>query len=129
MDSECGWRRTALPGTMSQYKVTCPQPLCHRAKRNGWPSPPREPVPNTQNRNLSPTQEHALTLYRRLTDKNDGNPPSVREFAAALGKSHNAAHYLIGKLREKGFLSMKPITIIRPNLTAKGRAAKGSRAQ
>lgn len=78
---------------------------------------------NQPNENLSSAQEDALAVYRRLTDKL-GEPPSVRQFAEALGKSHNAAHYMIGQLRKKGYLSMKPVTIIRPALTAKGRRAK-----
>lgn len=77
----------------------------------------------TENRNLTTTQEHALGVYRRLTEKL-GEPPSVRAFAEALGRTHNSAHRMIGQLREKGYLSMKPVTIIRPRLTAKGRAAK-----
>lgn len=76
-----------------------------------------------ENMNLTTVQEEALTAYRKLCDKK-GEPPTVRELALALGKSTNAAHALIGKLREKGYLSMKPVTIIRPTLTAKGRKAK-----
>lgn len=78
---------------------------------------------NAPNDNLSSTQQEALAVYRRLTEKK-GEPPTVREFASALGKSHQAAHYMIQKLREKGYLSMRPVTIIRPTLTAKGRQAK-----
>lgn len=80
-------------------------------------------MPNVPNQNLSSAQQEALTIYRKLTDTL-GEPPSVREFAKALGKTHNAAHYMIQRLREKGYLSMKPVTVIRPRLTAKGRAAK-----
>ncbi len=76
------------------------------------------------NDNLTTTQEEALGVYRRLTDKAAGEPPTVRAFAAALGKGHNAAHQMIQKLREKGYLTMKPTTIIRPKLTAKGRRAQ-----
>lgn len=76
-----------------------------------------------ENTNLTSTQEHALGVYRRLTEKK-GEPPTVRELAEALGKSRNAAHFMIQQLREKGYLTMKPVTIIRPKLTAKGRAAK-----
>lgn len=75
------------------------------------------------NQNLTTRQEEALTAYRRLTEK-AGEPPTVRQLAAVLGTGHNAAHQLIQKLREKGYLSMKPVTIIRPTLTAKGRKAK-----
>ncbi len=77
------------------------------------------PAPN---RELTTTQREALDAYRKLTEKK-GEPPTVRELAYVLGKGHNAAHQLIQKLREKGYLTMKPVTIIRPTLTAKGRRA------
>lgn len=75
-----------------------------------------------ENRNLTTTQEEALRAYRELCEKN-GTPPTLRELAEVLGKSRNACHALVNHLREKGFLSMKPVTIIRPKLTAKGRCA------
>lgn len=78
-------------------------------------------MPSAPNSNLTSTQEHALSVYRKLTEKL-GEPPTVRAFAEALGKSHNTAHQFILRLREKGYLSMKPVTIVRPKLTAKGRA-------
>lgn len=76
-----------------------------------------------ENMNLTSVQQEALEAYRRLCDRK-GEPPTVRELGEALGKSPNAAHALIQRLREKGYLSMKPVTIIRPTLTAKGRRAK-----
>jgi Mn-dependent DtxR family transcriptional regulator len=75
------------------------------------------------NRNLTTVQEEALVVYRRLTDKKGGEPPTVRELASAIGKSPNAAYGLIQRLREKGYLTMKPVTVIRPRLTAKGKKA------
>jgi Mn-dependent DtxR family transcriptional regulator len=78
----------------------------------------------TENTRLTSTQEEALAAYRRLTDENEGEPPTVRELASALGKSHNAAFALIGQLRKKGYLTMKPVTIVRPKLTAKARRAQ-----
>lgn len=77
-----------------------------------------------KNTNLTSAQEHALGIYRKLCDKHGGESPTVREFAAALGKTHTTAHQYIQQFRAKGYLSMKPVTIIRPKLTAKGRAAK-----
>lgn len=83
-----------------------------------------EALPVTvQNKNLTSTQERALSHYRRLTEQG-GEPPTVRALGAALGVSPNAAQHLIQKLREKGYLTMKPVTIIRSTLTAKGRRAK-----
>lgn len=81
------------------------------------------PQQREPNRNLTTTEERALGAYRRLTER-DGEPPTVRALGEALGISHTPAHRLIQKLREKGYLSMKPVTIIRPTLTAKGRKAK-----
>jgi|APDOM4702015159_1054818.scaffolds.fasta_scaffold26503_1 SOS-response transcriptional repressor LexA len=78
-------------------------------------------TPNTE---LTTAQKQALVAYRRHCDEHDGEPPTVRWLADALGKSPNAAHQLIQRLREKGYLSMKPVTIIRSKLTAKGRAAR-----
>ncbi len=78
----------------------------------------------TRNLNLTSPQEEALAAYRRLTEKHGGEPPTVRMLAEAIGKSPNAAHQLIQRLREKGYLSMKPVTIIRPTLTAKARRLK-----
>jgi Mn-dependent DtxR family transcriptional regulator len=75
------------------------------------------------NKNLTTEQENALAIYRNLEGRL-GEPPSVRVYAEALGKSHSSAHHFIQQFRKKGFISMKPITIIRPRLTAKGRKAK-----
>jgi len=82
---------------------------------------PNEPLPNM---NLTSAQQHALDIYRKLCEKNGGESPTVREFAEALGKSHSSAHQFIRQFQAKGHLSMKPVTIIRPRLTAKGRASK-----
>jgi len=77
----------------------------------------------TRNDNLSSAQQEALEAYRRLTDKNGGEPPTVRQLAETIGKSPNAAFALMQKLREKGYLTMKPVTTIRPRLTAKAKKA------
>lgn len=76
-----------------------------------------------ENRELTTAQKEARDAYRRLSDKK-GEPPTVRELASALNKSANAAHQLIQQLRKKGHLTMKPVTIIRPTLTAKARRAQ-----
>ncbi len=81
-----------------------------------------------KNENLTSVQEEALSAYRKISEKK-GEPPTVRELAEALGKSPNAAYQLMQKLREKGFLSMRPVTIIRPTLTAKGKLTIKKRAQ
>lgn len=75
-----------------------------------------------KNKNLTSTQEDALAVYRRLCERG-GEPPTVRAFAEALGRSKTSAHNLINQFRRKGYVSMKPVTIIRPKLTAKARRA------
>jgi SOS-response transcriptional repressor LexA len=78
--------------------------------------PPRIPE-------LTLRQEEALRVYRRMTEKNDGITPTVREFAEKLGGSRTAAHQLLMHLREKGYLKMPPITQTRIRFTAKGKKA------
>jgi hypothetical protein len=101
--------------------VSCHPDAVHIDKDAVHPKPglPRMP----ENKNLTTTQESALAVYRKLTDRL-GEPPSVRVFAEALGKSHSAAHAFIQQFRKKGYLSMRPITLIRPRLTTKARKAK-----
>lgn len=82
------------------------------------------PNETPKNTNLTSAQQNALAVYKKLCANNGGESPTVRQFAAALGKTHTTAHQYIQQFRAKGYLSMKPVTIIRPKLTAKGRAAK-----
>lgn len=77
----------------------------------------------TENRELTTAQKQALDAYRRHCDRNEQNPPTVRQLADYLKKSPNAAFALMQKLREKGYLTMKPVTTIRPRLTAKAKKA------
>lgn len=78
--------------------------------------PPRIPE-------LTLRQEEALRVYKRMTEKNDGITPTVRAFAEKLECGHNAAHQLLMRLREKGFLTMPPVTQTRLRITAKGKKA------
>jgi SOS-response transcriptional repressor LexA len=78
-------------------------------------------VSTPKNLELTSTQKEALAAYRRITDKQGGEPPTVRQLAEALGKSSSAAQELIRHLREKGYLTMKPVTFVRSKLTAKAR--------
>lgn len=61
-----------------------------------------------------------LETYKRLTEKN-GVQPSVRELAKELGISHGGANLRLRTLRERGYLSMPPITQTRLRVTAKGK--------
>lgn len=69
---------------------------------------------------LTAGEENALGVYQRYIAA-WGEPPSVRQFAAELGVHPNAAHYYITRLRDKGHLSARPVTLIRPTLTRKGK--------
>jgi SOS-response transcriptional repressor LexA len=69
---------------------------------------------------LTEAQRNALRVYEKYIEKH-GEPPTVRAFAAELGVGHNAAHYFIVQLRDKGYLGARPITMIRPSLTRKGK--------
>lgn len=74
---------------------------------------------NKPNRHLTSTQEHALDLYRKF-EKKHGDPPSTRQLAELLECEVSNAHRLIGILRDKGHLSMRPVTITRLKVTRKG---------
>jgi SOS-response transcriptional repressor LexA len=67
-----------------------------------------------QNKELTTRQKDALKVYARFIEQH-GRPPSVREFGAALGVTHRAAHFQMQKLKEKG-----RITMVRMTLSAKG---------
>lgn len=69
---------------------------------------------------LTEAQRNALRVYEKYIDKH-GEPPTVRALAAELGVTANAAHYFINQLRDKGYLATRPITMIRPALTRKGK--------
>lgn len=78
-------------------------------------------MPNKPVEGLTDPQRDALRVYLKYIDTH-GEPPSVRQFAAELGTEHpNAAHYYITVLRDKGYLADRPITIIRPTLSRKGK--------
>lgn len=117
MDGGCGCRVTALCLTVFHATLTLSMSLRTLSTAPGIPTA----MPD--NKNLTTDQENALAIYRNL-EQRLGEPPSVRVFAEALGKSHSSAHHFILQFRKKGYVSMRPITIIRPRLTAKGRKAK-----
>jgi Mn-dependent DtxR family transcriptional regulator len=73
--------------------------------------------PNTE---LTSSEKAAWIAWGKHVTKN-GTPPSVRQLAALLEVSPNAAHYTIGKLREKGYLAERQVTETRLMLTSKGK--------
>ncbi len=75
-----------------------------------------------KNDELTTTQKEALRTYQKFETKH-GVPPSVRQLAAELDISHNASHYLIGMLRDKGFLAPRAVTEMRLKVSAKGKKA------
>jgi SOS-response transcriptional repressor LexA len=58
---------------------------------------------------MKPTdkQRRILRLIVQLSEK-QGYTPSVAELAAASNISHNAAHELLVRLRDKGFVTWRP---------------------
>ena len=87
--------------------------LVHTHKEN---MPPHIP-------GLTPRQEEALRVYKKMTRQNGDITPTVRALAEALQVSPNAAHRQIQQLREKGYLTMPPITQTRMRISAKGKKA------
>lgn len=79
-------------------------------------------MPKT-NRELTTTNQEAWQAIQKFNDKH-GVLPSVRQLAEVLGVSHNAAHYQMGQLRDKGYLGERRVTETRLMLTAKGRKPK-----
>lgn len=69
---------------------------------------------------LTEAQRNALRVYEGYIGRH-GEPPTVRAFAEELKVVSSAAHYFIVQLREKGYLASRPITMIRPSLTRKGK--------
>lgn len=74
----------------------------------------RKQKPNAE---LTTSELHALRAYEKFTAQH-GAPPSVRQLAALCGITHNPAHYIIGRLRDKG-----AITQVRLRVSAKGKKA------
>lgn len=70
---------------------------------------------------LTPVLVATLRVYKAMTDDNDGVAPTVRELADRLGLSHGGAHLRLRALRERGYLTMPPITQTRLRVTAKGK--------
>jgi SOS-response transcriptional repressor LexA len=75
-----------------------------------------------KNTELTSDEKALLRAYRRHADKH-GAPPSVRELATTLDVAPSVAHYRLGRVIAKGFIIARPITLIRPTLSAKGRRA------
>jgi Mn-dependent DtxR family transcriptional regulator len=77
-------------------------------------------MPSKPIEGLTEAQRNALRVYEKYIEKH-GEPPTVRKLAAELKVNPNAAHYFINQLRDKGYLAARPITMIRPMLTRKGK--------
>ena len=70
---------------------------------------------------LTPLLAETLRVYKSMTEANGGITPTARALAAKLGIGHSGAHQRIVALREKGYLTMPPITQTRMRLSAKGK--------
>lgn len=75
-----------------------------------------------KNLELTTVEKKVLAAYHKFTER-QGAPPSVRMLAHKTGVARSSVQYVLGRLREKGFLSPRPITLVRPRLSAKGRDA------
>lgn len=62
-----------------------------------------------------------LRVYKAMTDDNDGITPTVAALAKRLGLSNTGAQERLRRLREKGYLTMPPITQTRLRISAKGK--------
>jgi len=82
------------------------------------------PVKRTLNTELTTAEREGLIMYERLTEKNGGVPPTAQELSTALGHTvRQYGHNLIQRLRDKGHLTMRPVTVMRLKLSPKGRRA------
>lgn len=82
------------------------------------------PVKRTRNVELTTAEKEGLIMYDRLTEKSGGTPPTAQELATALGHADRQyGHQLVQRLRDKGHLTMRPVTVMRLKLSNKGRRA------
>lgn len=72
---------------------------------------------------LSPRERSAFLFYERHVDKY-AEAPTFRALAEHLGIVVSHAHYIVARLRQKGYLTSPKVTIIRSMPTAKGRRLK-----
>ena len=74
------------------------------------------------NHELTSIEKEAVRVYREHIDKY-GAPPSLRQLGQYLNMVHSAAHHLLGRLRDKGYMQEKKVTVTRLMLSAKGKKA------
>lgn len=72
-------------------------------------------------RDLTALLADTLEIYKEMTEKNGGVTPTARALGKRLGVTHGAAHLRIVALRERGYLTMPPITQTRIRLSAKAK--------
>jgi hypothetical protein len=70
---------------------------------------------------LTAALAETLRVFKAMTDDNDGITPSVRALAEKLGISHGGVHLRLRALRDRGYLTMPPITQTRLRISAKGK--------
>lgn len=74
------------------------------------------------NYELTTVEKEALRVYREHIDKY-GAPPSLRQLGQYLDMVHSAAGTLLRRLRDKGYMQEKKITVTRLMLSSKGKKA------
>lgn len=70
---------------------------------------------------LTPKLAETLRVFKAMTEANGGITPTVRALSEHFGISNNAAFERIRALRNKGYLTMPPITQTRLRVSAKGK--------
>lgn len=74
------------------------------------------------NQELTSHQKDVLKVIKKLTAQN-GEVPGRHVLAQALGCSLTSAQFALNILKEKGYLKLRPVTVMRLKLSAKGRQA------
>jgi predicted ArsR family transcriptional regulator len=76
-------------------------------------------VTNTE---LTTNEHKALCFYKEFLSQYK-KAPTFRQIAEHLGVYPNAARWVIDKLKEKGHLVERPVTVMRLKVSAKGKKA------
>ncbi len=76
-------------------------------------------VTNTE---LTSNEKEALRFYADFLSRHK-KAPTFRQIADHLGVYPNAARWVIDKLKEKGHLVERPVTVMRLKVSAKGKKA------
>jgi hypothetical protein len=79
-------------------------------------------MPKTKNLELTSNEAKALRFCKEHLDTYK-KMPTFRQIAEHLGVYVNAANWIVDKLKEKGALVERPVTVMRLKVSAKGKKA------